>query len=254
MFKPWVHSAALALLWVPWTHLVGAEPPQTAAAARTTGVTYQRLVQAPAEPTNWLTYSGQYSSQRFSRLDQINDHNVQDLRLKWVRQFKTLEAIETSPLVVDGILYATLPRNELLALDAKTGLRYWVYQHRLPDQLNLCCGQVNRGVGMLGETLYLGTLDAQLVALDSKSGNVRWKVQVADHQKGYSITSAPLVVKDLVITGIAAANSASAAFWTPTTPKRASGAGAPIRSRAPVKEAMRLGPATPGKPDRKSVV
>lgn len=167
------------------------------------GVTYERLVGAADDPANWLTYSGQYHAQRFSRLDQIHAGNVHELRVKWVRQFPTLAMIETSPLVVDGILYATLARNVLMAMDAKTGLKYWTYEHPLPDQLSLCCGQHNRGVAMLGETLYMGTLDAQLVAIDAKSGNVRWKVTVADNKAGYSITGAPLVVKDLVLTGIA---------------------------------------------------
>ena len=87
------------------------------------GVTYQRILQASEDPGNWLTYSGQYSGQRFSRLNQINNKNVKKLRVKWVRQYNILEALETSPLVVDGMMYATLPDNGVEVLDAKTGCR-----------------------------------------------------------------------------------------------------------------------------------
>ncbi len=167
------------------------------------GVSYQQLVDAAQDPGSWLTYSGQYNGQRFSRLDQINDRNVGELKVKWARQFGSFEKFETSPLVVDGVMFGTMPRNEAFALDPKTGARYWTYRHPLPDTLTVCCGQVNRGFGMLGDTLYMGTLDARLVALDAKSGRVRWNVKVVDNpETGYAITAAPLVVKDMVITGI----------------------------------------------------
>ena len=167
------------------------------------GVTYQQLIDAAQEPENWLTYSGQYNGQRFSQLTQIDDGNVKNLKVKWVRQFRSFEKFETSTLVVDGMMYGTLPRNEVFALDPKTGIRYWSYRHPLPDKLSVCCGQVNRGLGILGDTLSMGTLDARLVALDAKSGRVRWNVKVADNETGYAITSAPLIVKDMVITGVA---------------------------------------------------
>ena len=167
------------------------------------GVTYERLVNAAQEPQNWLMYSGQYNGQRFSRLKQLDDGNVENLKVKWVRQFRSFEKFETSPLVVDGMMYGTLPRNEVFALDAKTGIQYWKYRHPLPEKLAVCCGQVNRGLAMLGDTLYMGTLDARLVALDAKSGRVLWNVKVADSETGFAITSAPLVVKDMVITGVA---------------------------------------------------
>lgn len=181
----------------------GAEAAEPPAAAAGPGVSYTDLLNAAEQPGQWLSYSGQYSSQRYSRLDQINDANVHDLRVKWVRQLGTLSLVETTPLVVDGVMYATVPPNEVRALDARTGSQYWSYNYPLPDGLCLCCGKINRGVAILGETLYLGTLDAHLVALDSRSGRVRWKTKVAEYDKGYSITSAPLVVKDMVITGIA---------------------------------------------------
>lgn len=165
-------------------------------------ITSERLIDAGEDPSNWLLYSGQYNSQRFSQLKQIHDGNVEDLRVKWVRQFPITELFETTPLVVDGVMYLTLPENIVWALDAKTGLPFWSYEHPLPDQLSLCCGKINRGVAILGDTLYMGTLNAELVALDSKSGNVRWTVPVADGTQGFSLTGAPLIVKDMVIVGV----------------------------------------------------
>lgn len=166
-------------------------------------VTYERLLRPWEEPQNWLTYSGDYSSQRFSKLDEINRTNAQNLELKWVRQLDTLANVETTPIVVDGVMYVTTADNVVLALDAKTGLPFWTYAYPQSDRLTLCCLKQNRGVAILGKTLYMGTLDAHLVALDAKTGSLLWNVEVADNLGGYSITSAPLVVKDKVITGVA---------------------------------------------------
>ncbi len=166
-------------------------------------VTYERLLQADREPGNWLTYSGSYDSHRYSRLDQIHRENIQELRLKWVFQMRTLEEVETTPLVVDGIMYLTEPPSNAHALDTRTGRTFWSYVRDLPDEIHTCCGRVNRGLAILGERLYLGTVDAHLVALDAKTGSVIWDVEVADHRTGHSITSAPLVVQDKVIVGIA---------------------------------------------------
>ncbi|MEE8161167.1 MAG: PQQ-binding-like beta-propeller repeat protein, partial [Acidobacteriota bacterium] len=166
-------------------------------------VTYERLLRAEQEPENWLTYSGQYHGQRYSRLTQINRNNVHLLRVSWVYQTGIVEKVETTPLVVDGVMYLTQPPSDVIALDAKTGRPYWSYHPILSDQLTICCGKVNRGVAILGEKIYLATLDARLIALDAKSGNVVWDVQIADPQSGYSSTAAPLAVKDKIVTGIA---------------------------------------------------
>ncbi|MCR9296207.1 MAG: PQQ-binding-like beta-propeller repeat protein, partial [bacterium] len=167
------------------------------------GVTTDDLLRADQQPHNWLMYSGQYNGQRYSRLDQINTSNARNLKVQWVRQFPLQSPFETSPLVVDGMMFITLPNSGLVALDAKTGLPFWDTQIAVGDRLALCCGKVNRGVAILGETLFMGTLDAKLVAIDAKSGNERWKAVVGDPTRGESITAAPLVVKDMVITGIA---------------------------------------------------
>ena len=168
-----------------------------------TPVTYERLLHSDDEPGNWLMYSGNYSSQRFSGLDQVDTGNVDRLRIKWVYQLRDLDRAETTPLVIDGIMYVTESPSTVIALDARTGRVFWRYEHALPEEVNYCCGRNNRGVAVLGNRLFMSTLDAHLVALDARSGNVLWDTQVADTLTGYSKTAAPLVVKDKVITGIA---------------------------------------------------
>jgi len=143
-------------------------------------VTPERLLKADLEPGNWLTYSGGYQSHRFSPLEKINRDNIRRLKLKWVHQMRTLEKVETTPLVVDGVMYVTRPPNDVFALDPETGRPFWSYVRSLPEKINVCCGQVNRGLAMLGNRLYMGTVDAHLVALDAKTGAVIWDVEVAD--------------------------------------------------------------------------
>jgi len=166
-------------------------------------VTSERLLKASEEPENWLMYSGQYNSQRHSRLTAIDKSNVGQLEVKWVKQLETLADVETTPLVVDGVMYLTQSPSNVFALDASTGSQFWSYEHSLPEKLSLCCGRQNRGVAILGETLFLGTLDAKLIALDAKTGTVQWETQSADPNTGYSKTAAPLVIGDKVISGIA---------------------------------------------------
>lgn len=167
-------------------------------------ISYTDILAADREPQRWLTYSGSYNGQRFSSIDQITRSNAEKLRLRWMRQFTTSETlIETSPLIVDGYMFITAPPNRVEALNAKTGEQMWHYDRELPQKLSLCCGYVNRGLAILGSTLFFATLDAHLIALDMRTGAVSWDVAIADYKGGYSITSAPLVVKDMVITGVA---------------------------------------------------
>ena len=168
-----------------------------------TPVSWDRLVNAVDEPENWLMYSSTLDSQRHSGLNQVNTTNVTELEFKWAYQIPEIDRAETTPLVVDGIMFITEAPSNIVAVDAVTGRQYWRYDHELPDDLRICCGRNNRGVAILGETLFMSTLDAHLVALDARTGNVRWDVEVADYAKGYSKTAAPLIVKDKVITGIA---------------------------------------------------
>jgi alcohol dehydrogenase (cytochrome c) len=165
-------------------------------------VSYQRLLRADEEPGNWLTYSGNYSSHHHSRLDQVHRGNVNRLKIQWVFQLRSLEKVEVTPLVVDGMMYVTQPPNDVIALDTRTGRPFWTNRRLLPEKINTCCGQVNRGVALLDDRLYMGTVDAHLVALDAKTGTLLWDVEVADYRTGYSITCAPLALKDKVIIGI----------------------------------------------------
>jgi alcohol dehydrogenase (cytochrome c) len=165
-------------------------------------VTFDRLLNSAKEPQNWMTYSGDYLGRRFSALDQVNTANVRALTAKWVYQTAATGKLETSPLVVDGILYATAQDDRAFALDARTGRPIWMYQHPLPGDIRPCCGRVNRGLAIVGDKVFLGTLDAHVIALDSKTGNVVWDVVAADYRTGHSFTVAPLAVKDLVVIGV----------------------------------------------------
>jgi Glucose dehydrogenase len=166
-------------------------------------VPYERIRDAAKEPGNWLTYSGDYTGRRYSPLDQINAGNVAKLRMAWMRQVNELDTLETSPIVVDGVMFITQPPNVVEALDARTGRTLWSYRKDIPGDLRLCCGKVNRGLAILGDAVYYGSIDAHLIALDARTGALRWDVPTADYKMGYSSTGAPLAVKDKIITGMA---------------------------------------------------
>ena len=165
-------------------------------------VTAERLLNAAKEPQNWLTYSGDYTGRRYSALDQIQTANAAKLVPQWAYQTMAEGKFETTPLVVDGVLYATGQDDRAFALDARTGRPIWQYQRALPADIRPCCGRVNRGVAILGDKVFLGTLDSHLIALDSKTGNVVWDVTAVDYSKGYSFTLAPLAIKNLVLVGV----------------------------------------------------
>ena len=165
------------------------------------GVTPERIVRAAEEPANWLTYSGAYSSQRHTSLREITRANVRNLEQKWVLQGQVLGAWQSSPLVVDGIMYLTQRPNDVLALDARTGRVFWQYRYNNSTDQRVCCGANNRGLAIHGDTLFMGTLDAHLIAIDARNGQPIWKTMVADSKLAYSVTMAPLVIKDLVLVG-----------------------------------------------------
>jgi alcohol dehydrogenase (cytochrome c) len=149
-------------------------------------------------------YSGSYRGYRHSRLQQINRNNVTRLRIEWERQLSTVEdKVETSPVVRGSAMFVTEPPSRVLALDVSSGRVLWTYSRDLPQQVFACCGLVNRGVALLGNRVYVGTLDSHLVALDACTGTVIWDVEVADHLQGYAITAAPLAVDDMIVTGVA---------------------------------------------------
>jgi alcohol dehydrogenase (cytochrome c) len=180
---------ALAAVWLSCWMPLGAQ------------VSYDRLLRADREPQNWLTYAGSYKSWRYSALDQIRTTNAKNLELKWIYQLDTTDKFEASPLVVDGAMYFSEPPSDVIAVDAKTGRAFWTYRYALAGNVGVCCGRVNRGLAILGDTLYLAALDGNLVALDAKTGKEIWKTPVVDPKLGYTLTMAPLVVKDKVIIG-----------------------------------------------------
>ena len=171
--------------------------------AQDAGVTFQRLLRADAEPQNWLTYSGGVLSQRYSPLTEITPANVKNLEVKWVYQVQSLEKFEATPLVVDGVMYTVQAPNDVVALDAATGRVFWTYPYAPSTLSRPCCGRVNRGLAILGHTLFMGTIDGHLLAIDAKTGGLVWNVAVggAKADAGYGFTLAPLVVKDKVIVG-----------------------------------------------------
>jgi alcohol dehydrogenase (cytochrome c) len=182
-------------------------------------VTADQLLHAAEAPKNWLTYSGAYFSQRYSGLTQITPANAKNLEQKWIFQADSLQRFEATPLVVDGIMYATQAPNDVMAIDARTGRLFWIYQYKPAAGSRPCCGLVNRGLAILGDTLYMATVDAHLVAVDARNGKPLWNVEVADYNKGYAMTLAPLAVKDKIIVGAAGGEYGIRGFIAAYDPK-----------------------------------
>ncbi len=180
------------------------------------GPTYEDILQGFADPERWLTYSGDYSGKRHSPLTQINPENVAQLRPIWTFQTDTTtrgRGFETTPLVDAGVLYVTGSNNYAWAIDAKTGRAFWQYRRNLPNDLTYgASAPVNRGFGMLGDSLFMVTLDAHLLAMDRRTGDILWDVVLADYKIGYAATLAPLVLDDKVIVGISGGEYATRGF------------------------------------------
>jgi alcohol dehydrogenase (cytochrome c) len=175
-------------------------------------VPYERLVSAEREPGSWLTYSGSYASWRYSALDEIRPDNVAELRVQWVYQTAP-GPVETTPVVADGIMYLTEPPSTVAALDARTGRRLWRWIDQVPDSaLNIGGARSNRGVAILDGTVYVGTVDTRLVALDAESGIVRWETEVAENSLGYWMSGAPLAIDGKIIVGISGAEAGIRGF------------------------------------------
>ena len=177
---------------------------QTAAAASDfKPVTQERLVKGTDDPSAWLMYGGSYDSTRFSPLKEINRDNVKQLQAAWMFQTGVPAQFQASPVVADGIMYMTAAFNHVYAINAETGEMLWRYDHKLPSDMRVCCGPSNRGVAIVGDKVFMATLDARLVALNAQTGEVVWNVEIDDYTKGYSATAAPLVVRNNVVIGIA---------------------------------------------------
>ncbi len=168
-------------------------------------VTAQDLLDGLKDPTRWLTYSGTYDGTRHSPLTQITPENVAQLTTQWSFQTGQLGSFQATPIVIDGVIYITGWNNTAFAIDARSGRAIWRYRRNLPDDMHICCGTVNRGFGVLGDRLFMTTIDAHLLSLDMKTGAVIYDIKLADNEVGYSASVAPLVIKDKVIIGIAGA-------------------------------------------------
>jgi PQQ-dependent dehydrogenase (methanol/ethanol family) len=172
-----------------------------AKAPAVTNVTQNLLDRAASDGSNFLQTNGNYEQTRFYPNDQINRGNVGRLHPAWIFQTEVKDSMETSPIVVNGVMYVTTAFSHVYALDAKTGAEIWHYKPKLGPVVTVCCGVNNRGVAVYDDKVYLGTLDARLIALDAKTGDVVWEQQLADPVLGYSETMAPTAVNGKILIG-----------------------------------------------------
>ena len=164
-------------------------------------VSQSQLNGAANDSANWLHSNGSYEQTRYAPQTQINAGNVKNLKPAFVFQTQILESMETAPIVIDGIMYLTTSFNHVHAINAETGEEYWHYKHKMGAITTYCCGPNNRGVAISGGKLFMGTLDAKMIALDAKTGKLLWETVIADPELGYSETMAPVVVEDKILIG-----------------------------------------------------
>ncbi len=190
--------------------------------ALTAQVPFDHILNAGKEPQNWLTYSGALNGQRYSKLAQITPLNAKDMELKWVLQTRgpaePLSKYESTPLVVDGVMYTVQPPNVVVAVDAASGRVFWTHPYNPDAAARLCCGRVNRGLAILGNTLFMGTIDGNLIAMDARDGHDIWLTKIGRPEAGYSVTVAPLVVKDKIIAGPAGGEYGISGFLAAYSP------------------------------------
>ena len=164
-------------------------------------VSQDMLDRAGGDANNFLHTNGNYSQTRYHPAAQINLENVGDLRPAWIFQTEIVHTMETSPIVVNGVMYVTTSFNHVYALNAETGEQLWHHKHKMGPITTYCCGPNNRGVAVYGDMVYFGTLDAKLVALNAADGSVVWETQIADPELGYSETMAPSAVDGKILIG-----------------------------------------------------
>lgn len=170
-------------------------------AAPVPAVSQDMLSAAGKDAKNFLHTNGNYDQTRYHPANQINTGNVGKLHVAWIFQTDVKESLETTPIVVDGVMYVTTSFSHVYALNAKTGEMYWHYKHKMGPITTFCCGPNNRGVAIADDKVFVATLDAKLLALDAKTGSVLWEAQVGDPELGYSETMAPTVVNGKVLIG-----------------------------------------------------
>jgi alcohol dehydrogenase (cytochrome c) len=169
--------------------------------APATPVTQDQLNAAAGDSNNFLHTNGNYDQTRYFPGKQIDTSNVGKLHPAWIFQTEVKESMETTPIVVNGVMYVTTSFDHVYALNAKTGEEYWHYKHAMGPVTTYCCGPNNRGVAVYDDKVYLATLDSKLVALDAKTGSIVWQTQIADPTLGYSETMAPTAVNGKILIG-----------------------------------------------------
>ncbi|NQZ96952.1 MAG: PQQ-dependent dehydrogenase, methanol/ethanol family [Myxococcales bacterium] len=179
------------------------EPAETPLPSIVDVIDAARLRGAESSGDDWLSHGRTYTEQRHSPLDRIHEGNVGELGLAWVYETRTTRGLEATPLVHDGVMYATGSWSVVFALDARTGVELWRHDPRVSGAAgaNACCDVVNRGVALYDGRVYVGALDGRLIALDAKTGTPVWETWTVDPSKPYTITGAPRVVKGKVIIG-----------------------------------------------------
>ncbi|MEE3332438.1 MAG: PQQ-dependent dehydrogenase, methanol/ethanol family, partial [Myxococcota bacterium] len=162
-----------------------------------------RLRAADTDAANWLTHGRTYSEQRYSTLDAVDENNVGELGLAWFFDLATKRGVQSTPIVVDGVMWVTGPWSVVHALDAVSGSHLWTYDPRVPREHArfACCGVSNRGVAIYEAQVFVGTIDGRLIALDAKTGVLNWETLTVEAGEPYSITGAPRVVEGRVIIG-----------------------------------------------------
>ena len=194
--------ALMALLAQAQSEISGQQPAATGSpVSKNIAVPQGKLDTAAKDSTNFLHSNGSYEQTRYYPASQINTKNVGKLKPAFIFQTEVLESMETAPIVVDGIMYLTTSYNHVYAVDAATGKEFWHYKHKQGPVMTYCCGPNNRGVAIMGDKLYMGTLDAKLVSLEAKTGKVLWSTQIADPELGYSETMAPVAVNGKILIG-----------------------------------------------------
>ena len=173
----------------------------TTKAAPASAVSQDQLSGAASDEANFLHTNGNYDQTRYYPGKQINTSNVAKLHPAWIFQTEVKESLETTPIVVNGVMYVTTSFNHVYAINAKTGEQYWHYKHKMGPITTYCCGPNNRGVAVYNDKVYMGTLDSKLVALDAKTGSLIWQTDIADPTLGYSETMAPTAVNGKILIG-----------------------------------------------------
>ncbi len=196
-------------VWMLSAALTACSPsPQTPKVQPAAHVTATRLLNAASEPSQWMTYNGDYNEQRFSRLEKINTGNVATLGLAWYADFPTNLPVEGSPLQIDGVLYRPLPWSRVVAYDARKGTQLWLFDPKVPGEwnINICCGIDTRGLAAWNGKIIVGTLDGRLIAIDAATGQQAWSTDTIDKEWPYTITGAPRVADGKVFIGNAGAD------------------------------------------------